>query len=343
MKKIIIENKWKLALSLILILVPQIVAFEVGESIYYLPLQCLVIHGICLGITFYDWRKRPQEKRVVNLVIWLMPIISIAGSSLILLVKTANFNDMLIPYFMNVGLGIMFIVLGSYFPKIRQNRTLGIKVKWALEDEENWNSTHLFGGKVWIICGVVCLLCGLFPFNDFGIVLLIAAILAAAVIPMVYSWMFYRKRVRSGEIVQSKCSRKSMIATGLFTMVTIVFLVWVMLAGNMTILFQDDNLAIEASGWGDYEVKYEDIESIDYEPGAGTKDDNGRRTNGFGNLKMSMGHFYNERFGDYIRYTFNDCKDWIVLNVQDDIVVINAEDEVSTKEIYNTLSEKLQE
>lgn len=342
MKKIIIENRWKLALSFILILIPQIAAFGVGESIYYLPLQCLVIHGICLGITFYDWRKRPQEKRVVNLVIWLMPIISIAGSSLILLVKTANFNDMLIPYFMNVGLGIMFIVLGSYFPKIRQNRTFGIKVKWALEDEENWNATHQFGGKVWIVCGVVCLLCGLFPFNDFSIVFLIAAILAAAVIPMVYSWMFYRKRVRSGEIRQSKCSRKALAVTGLLTVVTIVFVVWVLLAGNMSILFQEDRFVIEASGWGDYEVEYEDIDSVDYEAGEGAQRNNGRRTNGFGNLKMSMGHFYNDRFGDYIRYTFNSCKDWIVLKVRDDTVVINGEDEASTKEIYNMLNKQIQ-
>lgn len=341
MKKIIIENRWKLVLSFILILLPQIVAMEMGVSIYYLPFQCLVIHGICLGLTFYDWRKRPQEKRVVNLVIWLMPIISIAGSSLILLVKTGNFNDMLIPYVMNIGLGIMFIVLGSYFPRIRQNRTLGIRVKWALEDEENWNATHRFGGKVWITCGVVCLLCGLFPLNDFGIILLIAAILAAAVIPIIYSWLFYRKRVRSGEIRQSKCSRKVMIVASLLTVATIVFVVWVLIAGNMAIRFGEDKFTIEASGWGDYEANYEDIDSVDYEAGAGTKDDNGRRTNGFGNLKMSMGHFYNERFGDYIRYTFNSCKDWVILQVHGETVVINGEDEASTEKIFDTLSDKI--
>lgn len=342
MKKIIVENRWKLVLSFILILLPQIVAMEMGVSIYYIPFQCLVIHGICLGITFYDWRKKPQEKRVVNLVIWLMPIISIAGSSLILLVKTGNFNDMLIPYVMNIGLGIMFIVLGSYFPRIRQNRTLGIRVKWALEDEENWNATHRFGGKVWITCGVVCLLCGLFPFNDFGIVLLITAILAAAVVPMIYSWLFYRKRVRSGEIRQSKCSRKVMIVTSLLTVATIIFVVWVLIAGNMDIRFGEDKFTIEASGWGDYEVNYEDIDSVDYEAGEGTQRDNGRRTNGFGNLKMSMGHFYNERFGDYIRYTFNSCKDWVILQVHGETVVINGEDEASTEKIFDTLSDKIQ-
>lgn len=342
MKKIIVENRWKLVLSFILILLPQIVAMEMGVSIYYIPFQCLVIHGICLGLTFYDWRKKPQEKRVVNLVIWLMPIISIAGSSLILLVKTGHFNDMFIPYVMNIGLGIMFIVLGSYFPRIRQNRTLGIRIKWALEDEENWNATHGFGGKVWITCGVVCLLCGLFPFNDLGIVLLIAAILAAAVVPMVYSWLFYRKRVRNGEIVQSKCSRKVMIVTSLLTVATVIFVVWVLIAGNMDIRFGEDKFTIEASGWGDYEVNYEDIDSVDYEAGEGAQRDNGRRTNGFGNLKMSMGHFYNDRFGDYIRYTFNSCKDWVILQVHGETVVINGEDEASTEKIFETLNDKIQ-
>jgi len=37
------------------------------------------------------------------------------------------------------------------------------------------------------------------------------------------------------------------------------------------------------------------------------RDTNTIRTNGFGNLKYSMGHFRDEIHGDYIRYTHNDC------------------------------------
>lgn len=54
MKKILMENKMLLLFSSVLILLPQVVAALLGEHIYYLPLQCLVLHWICLLITFYD-------------------------------------------------------------------------------------------------------------------------------------------------------------------------------------------------------------------------------------------------------------------------------------------------
>ena len=48
MKKILSENKLSLFLSSVMILLPQVVAALLGEHIYYLPLQCLVLHWICL-------------------------------------------------------------------------------------------------------------------------------------------------------------------------------------------------------------------------------------------------------------------------------------------------------
>ena len=55
-------------------------------------------------------------------------------------------------------LGFMFIIIGNYLPKCKQNFTLGIKIKWTLENEENWNKTHRFAGKVWFIGGFIMLL-----------------------------------------------------------------------------------------------------------------------------------------------------------------------------------------
>ena len=193
MKKLILENRWKLVISTLLILCPQLAASFLGETIYWLPFQCLVLHWFCLLITFHDWSRRPQGKRIVSLVIWMVPAISIMGSGLVLIVKTGQISSAIIPYLMYVGFGLMFLVVGNYFPKIRQNHTMGIKVKWALEDEENWNATHRFGGKVWAACGFFCLLLVLFPPDSFvSVLLFILAVFAAALLPTVYSWQYYR-------------------------------------------------------------------------------------------------------------------------------------------------------
>ena len=59
-------------------------------------------------------------------------------------------------------------------------------------------------------------------------------------------------------------------------------------------------------------MKYDAIESIAYEENM-FRDTNTIRTNGFGNLKYSMGHFRDEIHGDYIRYTHNDCDIYVVM------------------------------
>ena len=140
MKMLLMENRRGLFWSSLLILVPQAAAFLMGETIYFLPLQCLAVHWFCILVTFADWRKKPQGKRAVHLLLSLMPVFSIAGGGLVLLVKSGRVDEGLVSYFFYIGFGLMFILVGNYFPKIRQNRTMGIKVKWALENEENWNA-----------------------------------------------------------------------------------------------------------------------------------------------------------------------------------------------------------
>ena len=34
------------------------------------------------------------------------------------------------------GTGLMFMVIGNYLPKVKQNNTIGIRVVWTLQDEE---------------------------------------------------------------------------------------------------------------------------------------------------------------------------------------------------------------
>lgn len=46
------------------------------------------------------------------------------------------------------GTSLLFIVIGNYLPKIKQNNTIGIRIVWTLQDEENWNATHSFSGRI---------------------------------------------------------------------------------------------------------------------------------------------------------------------------------------------------
>lgn len=55
--------------------------------------------------------------------------------------------------------GLLIIVVGNYFPKLRQNRISGIRTPWTLSSELSWNKTHRIGGKLTVLYGLVILVC----------------------------------------------------------------------------------------------------------------------------------------------------------------------------------------
>ena len=92
-----------------------------------------------------------------------------------------------------VFVGLLFLILGNYLPKIRQNRTVGIKLPWTLQSEENWNRTHRLSGFLWVLCGLVMIPLSLLRLWSGW---LFGALLAVMVlIPTVYSYALHRKGI----------------------------------------------------------------------------------------------------------------------------------------------------
>lgn len=89
-------------------------------------------------------------------------------------------------------IGLLFIVIGNYFGKIRSNYFVGIKVPWTLANEEVWNKTHRLGGKLFILAGFGMLIMDLLP-SAARLPLFLAIIIAIVVLPIVYSYFLYKK------------------------------------------------------------------------------------------------------------------------------------------------------
>ena len=238
------------------------------------------------------------------------------------------------------GTGLMFMVIGNYLPKVKQNNTIGIRVVWTLQDEENWNATHRFSGKIWVTSSILCMLCGLFAESIAALVLYVVSIMAAAIISVLYSYLFYKKKIGTGEKLKIQYNKKVMVVYGIVTILTIIFIIVTLFWGSIDIHFQDNNFTIEAQGWSDYTVAYTQIDSISYEENL-LQNSNDYRTNGLGNFKYAMGNFRNDVYGNYIRYTHSSCHSYVVMSVDGKILVINGENDSATEEIYHTISEKM--
>lgn len=123
--------------------------------------------------------------------LWIIPI-----TSLIVAVVIYPYNMGLefdISFFMELFMGCLFLILGNYLPKMRQNYTMGIKLPWTLADEDNWNRTHRLGGYVWTIGGLLIIIVTLIGLEQLSI--MTGIIIAMVVIPSIYSfWLYIKKK-----------------------------------------------------------------------------------------------------------------------------------------------------
>lgn len=91
---------------------------------------------------------------------------------------------------MSLMLGVMFLVIGNYLPKVKQNWYLGIKLPWTYADEENWNKTHRLAGKLWFVGGLLFILNFFLQIRGIELWLMIVLVL----IPVIYSYLYSRKK-----------------------------------------------------------------------------------------------------------------------------------------------------
>jgi uncharacterized membrane protein len=96
-----------------------------------------------------------------------------------------------------VGMGLFLAALGNYLPRIRSNWWMGIRTPWTLESERVWRETHRVAGRVFVLAGLA-VAAGAFLPAPFVPALSIAAIGAAALIPVVYSYIAWRRESTHG-------------------------------------------------------------------------------------------------------------------------------------------------
>ena len=160
-------------------------------AVFFFPALLLAFHWLCVLASCADPKSKNYTPKMITLVLWICPVISLVVNSLVY--AAALGYEISIEIIMPLLSGLLFIIIGNLLPKCRQSYTMGIKLPWTLANEENWNKTHRFGGKVWVIGGVLMMATALF--GSFW--LMMAATAAMAILPTIYSYLLYRKQKTS--------------------------------------------------------------------------------------------------------------------------------------------------
>lgn len=362
------KNKWRLIISSIVILLPMLVGLfaekilpekiivhwglngkpdgwaDPTKAFLITPLVLLAIHWICMLVSAAIDKNQPQNNKMVRLTFWIIPFISLTVHGLML--ATAMGHTANVYAFVCLILGVAFVVLGNYMPKTTRNPSMGIKIKWTMSNDENWNATHRFAGKLYVIMGFVCLLVMPLPQKVFPVVA-IALILVCIIIPTLYSYRFYKKQLADGtatkedyekgyvEVIKNK--KLFIIITVVIVIALAILLFFTMFTGDIEPVLGDTSVTVKVSFIDDLTLNYEEIDAIEYrEEGV-----DGQRIYGFGSARLLLGTFSNEEFGTYTRYTYTGNDSCVVLTVGEEKVVIGLKNEQQLKWMYDRISAEI--
>ncbi len=158
-------------------------------AVFGLPGILVAFQWLCALGTGADPKKGNHSKKVLQLVLWIIPVLSVVMHTM----TYAAALGVAVPMerVMPVVVGLIFTIIGNYMPKCKQNYTIGIKIPWTLNSEENWNKTHRFAGWLWTVCGILVMLTGFFG----GFWLFLAVVLPMVFAPTLYSYILHRKGI----------------------------------------------------------------------------------------------------------------------------------------------------
>ncbi len=96
-----------------------------------------------------------------------------------------------------IPLGILLVILGSMMGRLKKNFWIGVRTPWTLASDEVWQRTNRLGGTLFMIGGVL-LAATSFAGNEV-VAVLIGVLAVIAIVPIVYSYVLYRRIEGFGE------------------------------------------------------------------------------------------------------------------------------------------------
>ena len=158
-------------------------------AVVCMPFIMLAIQWLCAFATISDPKKQNHSEKIYNLVLWIIPLITLVLFTVIYTISLGVKVE--VSVVLTILIGVVFVIIGNYLPKCKQNYTIGIKLPWTLNSEENWNKTHRLAGWIWLICGIAITLSGFFGF----VLSVLISLPFMLFIPLIYSYVLYRKGI----------------------------------------------------------------------------------------------------------------------------------------------------
>lgn len=161
-------------------------------TLLILALLPLVMHYGMLLMLKIDPRHKNLEKRQATYNIFRYGLTCFFMILTVLFYYLSYNPQSDIEYLFLLLIGVVFIGMGNYMPRVPQNYSLGIKTPWTLSNEYVWKKTHRIGGYSWIVIGIMIVVLGLIHYS-YAYYVMIALLIGDVVLMMVYSYIIYKR------------------------------------------------------------------------------------------------------------------------------------------------------
>ncbi len=146
-----------------------------AEGAFGMPILLVIMYLLFLVLPVIDPKKERYEEFERYYRVFETAILS---ALLVIYLAMGLFN---LGYPVNIGnvvsgcVGLLFIILGNFMGKIKNNWFVGIKTPWTLSSENVWNKTHRMGGRLFIIYGLVIMATPYLSFHAAGAIFIAGA------------------------------------------------------------------------------------------------------------------------------------------------------------------------
>jgi len=157
-------------------------------AVFGLPTSLLLVHLLVWFMLSQDPKRYNQYPVMITIVRYTIPTLSILINTFVYLKVWGYRID--ISFLIMILVGVLFILIGNYMPKVKQNYTMGIRTPWTLNSERNWIKTHRFGGVMFVMMGFGMMILAFFKKSS---VFLLMLIIVPVVLIYMYSYIIYRR------------------------------------------------------------------------------------------------------------------------------------------------------
>lgn len=156
------------------------------------PLFFMFMEAVVYGAFTTDPKKVNQPHKLKVLFLWLLPVTEVIV--LFVTITSAWEYEVDVVSIICLFMGVIFMIVGNYLPKCKQNYTMGYRISWALQDMDNWNKTHRLAGYLWILGGILLIILTLLVRKTLVLAGVTVGLIILFFIPVIYSYSLYKKK-----------------------------------------------------------------------------------------------------------------------------------------------------